>query len=133
MAATKSRFFLAPIVSLLLLAGCSLFDNEQSFVMPISHLETPEVAAQGQAFDVLIVGDLVDGCQQFDRLDVDASASRVVLTMIGTEPDRPQTCTLEGRSIERSHRVVPQRIGSFVVAARQGETGRLTERVVRVE
>jgi hypothetical protein len=133
MVVSMSRVFLASLVAFPLLGGCSLFDNERSFVMPVSLLEAPEVAAQGEAFEVRIIGDLTDGCQQFERLEADASASRVVLTMIGTEPDPPQTCTTDGRSIERSHRVVPQRLGSFVVAARQEETGRFIERVVRVE
>jgi hypothetical protein len=96
------------IRALLLLAlgaiagGCSLFDAERSIIMPVSLLEAPEAVALGEAFDVRIVGELTNGCQTFDRLDVDEGDTRAVLTMWGLEPEPPQVCTHDGRSVERT-------------------------------
>ena len=114
------------------LTGCSLFgDDERTVVMPVEEVRVAEVARVGEPLDATFVGVLTNGCQQFERLEVSASARRARVTMlarVGAEG----VCTTDVRGVERAYQLLPQAPGPLVIEVQQPD-GSVTEHEVRVE
>jgi hypothetical protein len=119
-----SRF--APPAALLLcisltVPGCSLFGTDtRTLVMPVESLAVAESITVGEPLAISLTGLLTNGCQSFERLQVDRLESGVRLTMFARETLRPGTvCTDDVRLVEVAHTAYPQAAGIFTIQVKQ--------------
>jgi hypothetical protein len=106
---------------------------ERSVMMPVQEIALPESARAGAPLQASFVGLLTNGCQRFERLEVEQDEHSATVSMWARERKGADTlCTADIRGVERAHTLRPAARGVFIVNVRQPDTSS-TAREIRIE
>lgn len=128
----------SPIILLVLISsasGCSLLGYEKNEIntMHVDSLVAPDEIAADQAFSIRIVGLLTNGCQRFERLDVNKTPNQLELRMLAREQVRyDELCTDDIRWVSQEYTVEPPFADTVDIVAHQRHGG-VVRQTVRVK
>ena len=104
--------------------GCSsIFGRDQSVILGVTQIDAPATVAPSSSLSVTLHVALVNGCQGFDRIEIDRVATGANVTVWGTDASRGRkniSCPQEYKEEPRTIVFNPPFGSTFTISVNDG-------------
>lgn len=116
---------------LVALAGCNIFDPDQSVILPVTTLDAPATVAATEPITVQLTLQ-TGGCISFDRIDVQKMNDGARIVPWGTDPRKGNKnilCLADVKYEPHTVQVSPPFVNPYHIVVEQGSRAPLTATV----